>query len=234
VVYRLIRQLPELLFPPRCRLCGDPAGARQQLCAACHAELPWLGTQCRQCALPLAGTDGDMLCGRCQRRPPAFDRTCAALHYVAPVDFLVKRLKFGHELALARLLAALFLPPGAATGPLPQALVPVPLHPARLRSRGFNQATELARLLGRRHALPVQHLCRRLRNTAPQSALSVSARRLNLHNAFALTRVPDCTHVALIDDVMTSGQTAHELARVLKHGGVETVEVWVIARAGQA
>jgi len=230
MVYQLIQSL---LFPARCRLCGDPAHAAS-LCAPCHAELPWLGLHCRQCARPLAAVPDGVSCGSCQRRRPAFNRTRAALHYQPPVDYLVKRLKFGHELALGPVLATLFLHTLERDAALPELLLPVPLHPARLRTRGFNQAAELARLLGCSLDIPVRHLCRRTRDTSPQSQLPPSARRLNLRNAFALAKAPQVAHVAIVDDVMTSGQTAHELARVLKSGGVRTVDVWVVARAGQA
>ena len=175
------------------------------------------------------------LCGHCQHDPPVFTATTAALHYRPPADYLVQRLKFSGELALAPLLAALLAERlGRRELPLPERLIPVPLHHSRLRERGFNQAMEIARVLGRRLELPVdRRLCRRIRRTGTQSLLPVKSRRRNVRNAFVLNSTLRARHVAIVDDVMTSGHTANELARVLQRAGVETIEVWVIARAGR-
>ena len=109
----------------------------------------------------------------------------------------------------------------------------MPLHQIRLRERGFNQATELARRVGRELGIRSDHrLCTRNRDTRPQSLLSPNARRLNLRNAFSVRHKQVAGHIAIIDDVMTTGQTSNELARVLRQAGAEKIEVWVIARAG--
>lgn len=228
-VYRCLTRLLALVFPPHCRLCGDPAAAAFRLCGNCEQDLPWLAAGCVQCAQPGAP---DIRCGACQRRPPSFDSTTALFHYRPPVDYLLKRLKFSSELAVAPLLAGMLASRLATrAGPLPELLVAVPLHRTRLRERGFNQAALLAVRLGARLAIPVaRHLCTRHRATQPQSLLSPTARRLNLRHAFAIHGVP-ATHVAIIDDVMTTGHTAGELARALKQAGAQRVEVWVIARA---
>lgn len=228
-VYRWGNRLLDILFPPHCRLCGDPAAAAFRLCRPCEQDLPWLGSTCSRCARPVPAS---ATCGRCQRRPPAFDQATALFHYRPPVDYLLKRLKFSGELAIAPLLADL-LAESLSTGaiPLPDALVPVPLHRGRLRERGFNQATLLAARLGRQLGLPVAtQLCARRRATEPQSLLSPAARRLNLRRAFAVCDRPPA-HVAIVDDVMTTGHTAGELARTLKQAGAQRVDVWVIARA---
>jgi ComF family protein len=148
------------------------------------------------------------------------------------VDHLVSGLKFNGRLADGRLLAALL---GehleAAKVPLPDLLIPVPLHRERLRERGFNQALELARPLGRRFDIPLDlHSIRRQRETAPQSGLERKARRRNLKGAFILTRELEAKHVALVDDVVTTGSTVSELARMLKRGGVQRVDIWALAR----
>jgi len=192
------------------------------------------GNACQQCSAPLPAHADDSHCGHCQKRPPAFDTTTALFHYRPPVDYLIKQLKFANELAIIPLLSALLsarLTTRAA--PLPSLLIPVPLHQTRLRERGFNQATELARRVGRELGIRSDHrLCTRNRDTRPQSLLSPNARRLNLRNAFSVKHRQIAGHVAIIDDVMTTGQTSNELARVLKKAGAEQVEVWVIARAG--
>jgi ComF family protein len=233
MVYDFRAALRTLLFPTQCRLCGSATRAECELCLSCRRELPWLDTACRQCAHPLHVPHVHNLCGHCQKQPPAFDRTTALFHYRPPVDHLIKRFKFAEELQLGSLLSGLLAARLAGRGgDLPALLLPVPLHPARLRSRGFNQATEIARQVGDNLGIPVDYrLCRRKRNTQAQSLLSPNARRLNLRNAFAVRRPPGVMHVAIVDDVMTTGHTSNELARTLKQAGAEHVEVWVIARA---
>jgi ComF family protein len=234
MVYKYWQRLQSLVFPPQCRLCGSTTGTALRLCSPCLADSPWIRNACTQCSVPLPAEEKDSRCGHCQKLPPAFDSTTALFHYRPPVDYLIKRLKFSNELALVPLLSAILsarLATRAAT--LPSLLVPVPLHPARMRERGFNQATELARRVGRELGIHNDHrLCRRNRNTRPQSLLSPNARRLNLRNAFSVRGAGIARHIAIVDDVMTTGHTSNELARVLKQAGAEQVEVWVIARAG--
>jgi ComF family protein len=226
--------LLSLLFPGRCRLCGTAVQPPQRLCPECLEDLPWLNSGCVRCSLPLPATSGDLLCGRCQQQAPGFDRTLAAFHYQPPIDYLIKRLKFSGELALcpffSRLLAERI---SSQAGPLPDLILPVPLHHTRLRKRGFNQSTELARRLGRSLDIHVDNrLCTRTRSTHPQSLLPRAERRSNMRGAFRVNRALAASRVAIIDDVMTTGHTSCELARTLKQAGAEHVEVWVVARAG--
>jgi len=233
---QLTRWLGSLLFPPRCRLCGTAPSADAALCRACLADLPWLGGCCCRCARPLPSGVDSRLCGACLKRAPGFDAATALLHYRAPADYLIQRLKFSGELAVAPLLADLLAGKIAArTTPLPDCLIPVPLHRVRLQERGFNQATELARRLGQRLDLPIEHRrCRRDRYTRPQSLTPTKLRRRNLRGAFSVTgELPVDAHVAIVDDVMTTGHTADELARVLRRAGAARVEVWIVARSGR-
>ena len=234
MVYKYTQWLQSILFPPQCRLCGIATGTALRLCSQCLAESPWIRNACTQCSIPLPLQAQDSHCGHCQKLPPACDATAALFHYRPPVDYLIKQLKFASELGIVPLLAALLsarMATRAAT--LPSLLVPVPLHPTRLRERGFNQATELARRVGRELGIRSDHrLCRRNRDTRPQSLLSPNARRLNLRNAFSMQGRRVARQVAIIDYVMTTCHTSNELARVLKKAGAERVEVWVIARAG--
>jgi ComF family protein len=235
VVYDWKRWLRSTQFPVHCRLCATRTGTAVSLCPDCLADLPWLKTACRQCGCGLPAGDNRLLCGSCQQQAPPFDATTAILQYRPPVDYLVQRLKFSGELAIAPILSRLLaghLSPRQAR--LPDLLIPVPLHPLRLRVRGFNQATELARPLGRILGIAVNtRMCRRIRNTEPQSLLPVTSRRDNLRGAFRVDRATRAGHIAIVDDVMTSGHTAGELARALKCAGAERLEVWVIARAGR-
>jgi len=232
---QLARWLGTLMFPPRCRLCGTAPSADAALCRACLDDLPWLGSCCCRCARPLPSGADSRLCGACLKRAPGFDAATALLHYHAPADYLIQRLKFSGELAVAPLLADLLAEKIAVRAmPLPDFLIPVPLHRVRLQERGFNQATELARRLGRRLAVPVDHRrCRRDRHTRPQSLTPAGLRRRNLRGAFSVTgELPRDAHVAIVDDVMTTGHTAEELARVLRRAGAACVEVWIVARSG--
>jgi len=233
MVYKLTPWL-RAVFPSHCRLCGTATRAMLDLCRSCREDAPWLENVCQQCSFPLPACWDDALCGRCQKLTPAFDTTTALFHYHPPIDYLIKRLKFSNELAISPLLSGLLANRLAARDtPLPALLIPVPLHHTRLRERGFNQSTELARGVGRKLNIRISHrLCTRHRKTAPQSLLTHNARRLNLRNAFTVTADEVPGHIAIIDDVMTTGQTASELARVLKRAGARRVEVWVIARAG--
>ncbi|GAB6041709.1 hypothetical protein JCM17961_23840 [Endothiovibrio diazotrophicus] len=156
------------------------------------------------------------------------------MRYASPVDRLVQRFKFNGGLVDGRLLAHLLIDGAVARETArPELILPVPLHPARLRRRGFNQSLELARPLAEALAIPVDFaLCARIRNTAVQSQLPAKARRANVRGAFALRGPLPAAHVALVDDVLTTGHTAAELARLLKGAGAERVEVWTLARAG--
>lgn len=227
---KCIRFVHTRLFPSVCTLCGAPGHADKDLCSACERDLPWLGPACWRCARPLH--NGKTLCGVCHRRPPTFDRTIAALHYRRPVDALVQRLKFDCRLHYARLLGALLTQRlRDQLDRLPDVLVPVPLHPTRQRQRGFNQATELARPIVRALGIAMApHCCQRVRATDTQSLLSRQARRANLRGAFRVATVPGA-HVAIIDDVVTTGSTVQAMAQCLRAAGAERIDVWCVARA---
>jgi len=216
------------LLPARCLLCTAPGAEGRDLCAACNDALPRNLLACPRCAIsmPVAGT-----CGRCLRRPPVLHGTHAAFVYAAPIDRLLPRYKFHQDLAAGRLLAGL-MAQALAAAERPHALVPVPLHAARLRQRGYDQALELARPLAAAMDLPLEpDLLRRPRATAAQSDLGALARRRNLRGAFAVQpgRSPP-QHVALVDDVMTTGATLHAAAVALRRAGVQRVDAWVCAR----
>jgi ComF family protein len=224
------------LWAPRCLVCGEAAGGRLDLCARCEAGLPWMPGACPCCAMPLgAGAVAGCparLCGACQHDPPPLAETHATFLYGFPLDRLLPRLKFHRDLAAGRLLAQA-MAAALAGCERPQALVPVPLHRARLRQRGYNQSLELARPLGRMLGLPVRpDLLQRCRNTTAQSRLDADARAGNLRDAFDVplhTEVP--RHVALVDDVMTTGATLHAAAEALLDAGADRVDAWVCARA---
>ena len=232
MVYNWLDLLLNKLYPPACTVCRAPADPAIALCRACRSELPHNLHSCRLCALPLPIAAAQTVCADCARQPPVFDRCCSPLLYRPPLDRLVSGLKFHGKLRYGRLLGGLlsdFLQQQAAAAP--ELIIPLPLHPSRLRQRGYNQALEIARPLGRRLNIPVAYrLCERRRATAPQSELEKAARQRNVRGAFACTKTIPARHVALVDDVLTTGATAGELARLLKSVGVERVDLWVAAR----
>ena len=198
------------------------------MCTGCRGDLPWHRRACcPQCALP---TPAGEVCGRCLKRAPAYDRTVAALRYGFPLDRLIPRLKYRGRLSVVPLLGAC-LADAVAGGVQPDRLVPMPLHPARIRERGFNHATEIARVVARRLDLPLDTAsCLRVRDTPPQKGLGHGARRRNLAGAFDCVGDVKGLHVALVDDVMTTGSSLDELARTLKRAGAREVSCWVVAR----
>jgi len=219
----------QIRLPRRCVVCAAPAHSGD-FCAGCAASLPWHGHCCPRCAGDAATGE---TCGRCQSRPPPFDRTIAAFDYAFPVDRLVQRLKYREQLDLAAILAnclAEWLL--ACAAPRPDLLVPVPLHRARLARRGFNQSQLIAQRLGRRLEVPLApRALVRGRATAAQAGLAPGQRAGNVRGAFCAPAPVAARHVALVDDVMTSGHTLRAAAAALGAAGVERIDAWVVARA---
>ncbi len=232
-VHNWLRTVQGLLLPPTCIRCGSSGHAPAfDLCAHCEAEFVTNDIACVACALPLpANTVG--ACAACRRRPRQFDAAFAPYLYEYPVDRLVQLFKYQGHLEIGRVLAELVARALAAEVAVrPDALIPVPLARAKLRERGFNQALELARPIARALSLPVRtDLCTRVRLTQDQAGLGARERRRNVRGAFRTQVKAMPGHVALIDDVLTTGSTCEELARELKRAGALRVDVWVIARA---
>lgn len=216
-----------LLPAQPCLLCG--ADSHNGLCcAACDADLPRLPeAHCPICALP---TPAGSVCGQCLQHPPAFDHTVAAFSYGFPLDKLVQALKFREHLVLVNFLADAV---AQRVHTRPDYLVALPLHPARLRERGFNQSQLLARRISRRLYIPLlPDACQRVRNTPPQSSLPWKERDKNMRQAFICPPGAKVggKHIAIVDDVMTTGASLGELARALKQAGASEVSAWVVAR----
>ena len=193
---------------------------------ACLATTPCPLTMphCPVCALP---TFNGTTCGRCLKLAPQFDRTVAVFAYAFPLDKMVQALKFNEQLMLVRLLANKL---AQRIEIRPDCIVAMPLHPARLRERGFNQSLELARQIARNLGIPLlNHTCQRVRDTPPQSALSWKERGKNMRKAFTCTEDLSGKHVA-VNDVMTSGASVNELACALRQTNAREVSAWVVAR----
>jgi ComF family protein len=209
-----------------CALCASASDAA--VCEACDADLPRIRHACPRCARPMPR---DEVCGRCLRKPPAFDAALAVFAYQFPIDGLVQRAKFNADFAtLAFLSAALSqrLKPIQCDG-----VVPVPLAPARQRERGYNQAALLAKAPAAMLNVPLFDDLMRTRETEKQTELSFKARLRNVREAFSaasLERPLAGKHVVLIDDVMTTGATLHEAAKALKAAGATRVTAALVAR----
>lgn len=217
------------LWPSRCLLCDALAQGRRDVCTPCAAALPWNRMACLRCALPLPASAN--ACGQCLRKPPPLVQTHATFVYGFPLDRLLPRFKFHDGLAAGRLLSE-WMHDACSTLDRPGALIPVPLHRARLRQRGYDQALELARPLATSMQLALRDdLLLRTRHTQPQSRLGALQRRRNLRGAFVVREdIALPRHVVLIDDVMTTGATLHAAAKTLLRAGVERVDAWVCAR----
>lgn len=216
----------QALFKKYCLLCG--AASDGDFCIPCEDSLPHLPPHCCiVCALPAAEF---RICGACLANPPAFDRTVAALSYAFPVDALIHSLKYQANLPMAPILADLLLATIDAIT-LPDFIVPMPLHPRKLRERGFNQALEIARNVSKKSGvalLPAS--CERIKDTPSQTGLPWKEREKNIRGAFMCEMDLTGKHIAMLDDVMTTGATLNELAKVLRKCGAIHVSGWVVAR----
>ena len=224
------------LLPSSCPLCDVTLGHGEYLCKSCHRALPLLVRPCPRCGLPLpASTSGELHCGSCQTNPPDFDRLIATSRYAPPMSHLIMAFKFHRQLQHARLFAHLLASAVRQAGhELPDIILPVPLHASRQRQRGYNQALEIARLLSGWLHIPVAvNVVQRTRATAPQSELDAAARIHNVRGAFDVRQALPYRHIALLDDVVTTGNTVNEISRVIKTSGVQRVDVWSIARVAE-
>lgn len=247
-VRQQIHPLLRTLTPTELCVCCLAPAHRQGLCQGCLEDLPVSPQQCHRCALPLTfgvrrgsdtptggGRHSRLTCGHCIKQPPPFDHTFALWRYQFPVDRLISGYKYEGKRAFGRPLLAAFsgavareLSGGALTPP--DLLLPAPMHRARQRQRGFNQAEEIAEAISLRTGIPWSdsHL-RKVRATKSQRTLNRRQRLQNLKNAFSIIG-PLPARVALVDDVMTTGATMNTLASLLKAQGVDEVQVWVMAR----
>ncbi|MDD5301275.1 MAG: double zinc ribbon domain-containing protein [Gallionella sp.] len=227
IILNIRTGIKRILPAQPCVLCGSMSHDGLW-CAACDNALPYLDLpHCPACALP---TPTGEVCGQCLKHPPLFNQTTAVFGYAFPLDKLIQTMKYGEQLALAHAFAKK-LALGINKNDLPDCVIPMPLHPAKLRKRGFNQslllATETARELGI-ELLP--DTCQRVRDTPPQSALPWKERKKNMRDAFCCDVDLTGKHVALVDDVLTTGASLNALAGAVQKRGVSKISAWVVAR----
>ena len=213
------------LFRPACAVCSLAPGP---ICAECEADFfPSGQRRCGVCAIRLPADD--LVCGRCLASPPGFHRATALADYAPPVDAMVMALKFRARLELAAVFGGLLAQRVAAAGDA--LVIPVPLAFERMSERGFNQSLQIARAFCRGSgARLAADAVRRIRHAPPQQTLALGERRRNVHGAFAMTGSVRGHDVLVVDDVMTSGSTMDEIARLLVSAGAAHVHALVVAR----
>lgn len=240
------RDVLDWIFPRTCSLCGE-VGAPHDPCADCERSLEalLLRTVCSRCAAPLPADPADPVdpsapaagptCPACLERPPPFDRVVGPWSFAPPLSSLIHRMKYHRELAAAAALGRL-LAREAASRPgfaAPGAVIGMPISRRRLLQRGFNHADELAAIVRRALGLPLRRGVRiDRRHTPPQAkAENAAMRHANVAGAFHVRRWPaGLRHVAVVDDVLTTGATASALAEALRGRGVERIEIWCCTR----
>lgn len=226
----ITRCLEYLLAPGVCLACGCDPGNADSLCASCRERIARIHNPCRHCAQP--NPIEGLICAACRLNPPPWQKMIAPLQYRGITREYLLRLKNSEAIYLAQCLCQQALPYLRQSRPRPQALLPVPLHRARLLERGHNQAREIARIWSRELDIPVDHRSlARVRATPPQSGLGASRRIENLRQAFEYRPCRGYRHVAVVDDIVTTGSTVSEITRLLHRDGVEHVEIWALARA---
>ncbi len=212
-----------------CSLCSEYHPTHSPLCTYCESLLMPLGAACAQCATPLPDAHFTQ-CGHCIKRPPSLDAVFAPYRFEEPLRTLLHDYKYREKLYLSHFLAEKMLLTSPAIIPKNTCFMPIPLHKKRLRKRGFNQAAILVNHLAKKLGKPclLDHI-QKIKNTLPQAALEAKARRQNIRNSFKIKPIP-YQHVILIDDLITTGSTANELAYQLKKQGALSVQLWCIAK----
>jgi ComF family protein len=227
-----------LLYPSVCTICGRGVRANEYLCNQCEAKaVRIVAPFCQKCSEPFEGSiTNEFTCANCAHRTIYFDAAVSAYRGRGMVREIIHEFKYGRQIHLRRLVARWLhaaLDDERLRGRRFDIVVPVPLHATRLRERGFNQASLLAALLSAQTSISSKPVLERIRYTTTQTALDRSERMENLHNAFRLRKNADVRglRVLLIDDVLTTGSTLSECARVLKRAGALSVHAATAARA---
>lgn len=231
MLYTLTSIIQHWLFLPHCCVCGSRSDNTYDLCDYCEKRLPSLDRSCPCCGQKIIGDNNLPICGHCLSNPPAYDRLFALCHYDVPINHLVSGLKFSGKLTYARLFGELLHRKITAEWyhdkKLPDLIIPVPLHKKRLQQRGFNQSIEIAAPIAKQLKIPMSlHHCQRHKATKAQSELTAHQRLVNLQNAFVIKKAITVQHVAIVDDVVTTGHTVNALSKVLKKAGVREIDIW--------
>lgn len=232
MINNCFNRLQNWFLPPTCILCNNEGVAGKDICTLCLEQLIRNLSSCYQCGGRLIPTSHATVCEQCAKNPPLYQRTVAPFIYAGVIKHLILALKSPDHYKNARLLGSLLADHLRQRPELPDCIIPVPLHKNRYQERGFNQSIEIARTVAAQLNLRLDvNACVRQRDTPHQMGLSAKQRTSNIKEAFSVPkkRLP-YQHVAILDDVMTTGATTGEMANVLKQAGVNQVEVWVCAK----
>ncbi|MFO0733057.1 MAG: ComF family protein [Nitrospiraceae bacterium] len=241
MLQQLVRQTMRLLFPVTCDACGEPLGGDPVpfFCHDCWSLIrPFEGPSCPRCHKPFASASSLVMsptheCRQCRTSPPAYSQAWAPYPYCPPLQEAIALFKFRGKVGLAGALGRLLIEalPPTLVGDL---VIPVPLHPDRLRNREFNQSLLLADRIATHLALPLDYRSLvRIRDTAPQTTLTRTARLQNMRSAFAVPKPSRISgkRILLVDDVLTTGTTANACAKVLLKAGAADVTLLALARS---
>lgn len=234
---KLFHQAYQWFLPTTCILCSFKTLGAYNICYTCQQDLPILPQYCTRCANFLRGNQltDSLICGSCLHTSPPFDLTYALFPYQSPIIQLIIQLKFHSNLSIAQAFGELFIQKIAGiwykNKAFPDVIIPIPLHPRRLRERGFNQVLEIAKPIAKSLRIPLDFAgTSRMKYTKAQSGLSKPEREKNMANAFMAKKSYSGLTVAVIDDVITTGQTITEFCRLLKANGTKSIHVWCCAR----
>jgi ComF family protein len=221
-----IARVPLLLFKHNCILCASSTDQEHSLCLNCLDNLPRVPKPCcPKCGLKSLGET----CGNCLKNNPHYDATHALFSYAYPVDAILQHYKYKNALYLSQTFGQL-LSESVVDFDI-DTVIPMPLHPIRLKERGFNQSLEVAKIIAKQFNLELDiSSCRRIKNTPPQASLALKDRTKNMKDAFDCTANFNGKHITIIDDVMTTGASLNELAKTLKRAGAAKVSCYVLAR----
>lgn len=222
-------------IPLNCYCCGQKADNQYNLCIQCQRYLltrPQYSYHCYQCGANIQEENPYARCGQCIKQSPAMDHLIFVNHYTGLLRQLIVQFKFNQKHCLQPILADLLAQTIIKESQQPSVIIPVPLHKKKFNQRGFNQAYILSQLLSQHLQIPcLAKACQRIRNTQPQSELSGKKRYQNVKNAFTVNQPIAHRHIALVDDVVTTGHTVNALSQTIKQQtSVESITVWCLAR----
>ncbi len=242
----LARSTLQLILPSHCILCLQSCDSL--CCNPCSSDLPWIVNACYNCGIPLSdyeiSTNKSASCGGCLNRPPSYDHCIPAFIYTSPIDSLISRFKNQRDLTAGHALSLLLwrqisshldrsdcLSNINTKNTRPDIISPVPLHWRRQLTRSFNQSAFIAQQLSRLSCIPLSNSSKRTIPTPKQQQLTRSQRLRNLKNTFEVNAAKvKGKHIAIVDDVVTTGATAEALSTALKKAGAKRVDVWCISR----
>ena len=241
-----MQKLLDFLYPSQCQLCDCRETLQQTgfqynyLCEPCYNDIQHNSDACALCAIPLntasinTSQSSANICGHCTKSPPLYDTSWSPFIYAQPLEWRIQELTFNAKLHFASLLSSLMMdnfPPHLIINK-PDIIIPMPLHPQRLKQRGFNQSHLLVKPIAKHLNLSIDiKSSLRIRDTEHQTGKNARQRKQNIKNAFTFNNKKNYQHAVIFDDVITTGSSVSELTKTLKQAGIKRVDVWCLARA---